>query len=306
MWWTIAAVAVAAATVIGAGPAAAADTATTTAGAASAKSSGITRDELGEAQPLNAPGQTLYLQRVTIPPGEKLVEHFHQGTQVARVVKGVLTYDVISGTAQVARRDGTTESVTGPTTIRLKAGDSLVEVESLAHAGSNAGARPVVIELAALLTTGASLATPVGTGAEGTPIRLTAELVSQETRLNSVGPGNAVAYGWNRLTATAIDASGPVAIEMLGNVSYVNGSGSLFGFVTFTFADGSVLATEMQGAALKAGDTGTTTFASTLGVLDGTGRYLSSTGSGTFTGSRTAALGQPVAATFELTVQPAR
>ncbi|MDQ1432304.1 MAG: hypothetical protein QOF40_2906, partial [Actinomycetota bacterium] len=45
-------------------------------------SNGITRAALGEATPANAPGQVLYLQRVTIAPGAKLVEHFHQGTQV--------------------------------------------------------------------------------------------------------------------------------------------------------------------------------------------------------------------------------
>jgi len=286
-----------------AGPAAAADTGTST--TASTKSSGITRDALGEAQPLNAPGQTLYLQRVTIPPGEKLVEHFHQGTQVARVVTGVLTYDVISGTAQVTRRDGSTESVTGPTTIRLKRGESLVEVQSLEHTGSNAGTQPVVIELAALLNTGAPLATPIGTKVTGTPIRLTGDLVSQETRLATVGPDGTSTYGWNRLTTTANDASGPVAIEMLANVAYTNGSGPFSGFITFTFSDGSTLGVQMQGAATKAAG-GTTTFASTLGVLNGTGKYVNATGTGTFGGSRTATLGQPVAATFELTVQQAK
>ena len=288
-----------------AGPASA-DTATTTtttaaAAAAGAKSGGITRDSLGEAQPLNAPGQTLYLQRVTIPPGEKLVAHFHQGTQVARVVQGVLTYDVISGTAQVTRRDGTTEAVTGPATIRIRSGESLVETESLQHAGSNAGTKPVVIELAALLTTGAPLATPLGTSATGSALRLSGDLVSQETRLTTVGPDGTSTYGWNRLTTTADDPSGPVAIEMLGNVAYTNGSGPLFGFVTFTFSDGSTLGVQMQGTATKAAG-GTTTFASTLGVLNGTGKYVNATGSGTFAGSRAAALGQPVAATFTLNV----
>ena len=289
------------------GPAAADTSATTAASAkASAKASAITRDELGEAQPANAPGQTLYLQRVTIPPGEKLVEHFHQGTQVARVIEGVLTYDVISGTGQVTRRDGSTESVTGPKTVRLKTGESLVEVQSLAHAGSNAGKRPVVIELAALLATGAPLATPVGTNPTGTALKLTGDLVSQETRLTTVGPDSTGTYGWNRLTGTATDASGPVAIEMLGTVAYTNGSGPFFGTITFTFGDGSVLGVQMQGAGTKAADTGVTTFAATLGVLNGTGRYANATGTGTFTGSRAAALGQPVNATFELAVQPAK
>lgn len=280
-----------------AGPVAAADTGGTAATA--------TREELGDAEPLNAPGQTMYLQRVTIPPGAKLADHFHQGTQVARVVKGVLTYDVLSGTVQITRRDGSTESVTAPSTTKIRAGESLVEVESLAHAGSNATKRPVVIELAALLATGAPLATPIHGITGGTLLTITADLTSQGTTLTTVGAGGSVTYGWNRLTGTATGASGPVQVELLGNVAYDNGQGPFFGFVTFTFPDGSVLGTQIQGLATK-DSSGVTTFASTLGVLDGTGPYVGATGTGTFTGSRDAALGQPVKATFTMTVLPAK
>ena len=280
-----------------AGPVAAADT-----GGSSATA---TREELGEAQPLNAPGQTMYLQRVTIPAGAKLAEHFHQGTQVARVVKGVLTYDVLSGTVLITRRDGTTESIAGPATTKIRAGESLVEVESLAHAGSNAGKRPVVIELAALLATGAPLATPVGSGTTGTHLTVTADLTSQGTTRTTVGAGGSVTYGWNRLTGTAAGALAPTQVELLGNVAYDNGQGPFFGFVTFTFGDGSVLGTQIQGLATKDVN-GVTQFASTLGVLDGTGPYVGATGTGTFTGTRDAALGQPVHATFTITVVPAK
>jgi mannose-6-phosphate isomerase-like protein (cupin superfamily) len=271
----------------------------------SGSSATATRDEWGEVQPLKAPGQTLYLQRVTIPPGQQLVDHFHEGTQIAHIVKGVLTYDVISGTVQITRRDGSTESVEGPKTVKLRAGESLVEVESLAHAGANAGTRPVVIDVAALLATGAPLATPLGSAAEGTPLTLTADLTSAMTQLTTVGPDASATYGWNRLTGTATDATGPVQVEMLGNVAYREGAGPFFGFVTFTFSDGSVLGTQMQGVATKDAN-GITQFASTLGVIDGTGRYLGATGSGTFTGSRDAALGQPVDATFDLTLRAAQ
>src|SRR2546430_74089 len=89
-------------------------------------SNGITRAALGEAQPADAPGQELYLQRVTIAPGAKLVEHFHQGTQVARVVSGVLTYDIASGSATVTHVDGKSETIAAPATIKLRPGESLV------------------------------------------------------------------------------------------------------------------------------------------------------------------------------------
>lgn len=269
------------------------------AGDPSSSSKTATRDDLGSAQPLNAPGQTLSLQRVTIPPGVRLVDHFHEGTQVARVVKGVLTYEVLSGTVQVLRRNGSTKAVEGPATVKIRPGESLVEVESLAHTGANRGDEPVVIELASLLATGAPPATPLGPETEGTPLTLTVELISQETSLNDVGPGASVTYGWNRLTGTATDPSGPVQVELLGNVAYQDGAGPFFGFVTFTFADGSVLGTQVHGIATKEVD-GVTQFAATLGVLGGRGRYEQSTGSGTFTGSRAAALGQHVDATFDI------
>src|SRR6476659_2465213 len=133
---------------------------TTTIGSSS--NTGITRADLGSALPANAPGQQLYLQRVTIAPGAKLPEHFHQGTQVAHIISGVLTYDVASGTAVVTRADGKTETVTAPATVQLRRGDGLVETQGLVHHGSNAGKKPVVIEIASLLQAGAQLSRPVG------------------------------------------------------------------------------------------------------------------------------------------------
>jgi hypothetical protein len=61
--------------VVGTGASAAAQTTTTTPTTASTTttapsgSTGITRTDLGSALPANAPGQQLYLQRVTIAPG---------------------------------------------------------------------------------------------------------------------------------------------------------------------------------------------------------------------------------------------
>ena len=94
----------------------------------------------------------------------------------------------------------------------------------------------------------------------------------------------------------------PVAISMLANVDYVSGSGSFFGFVTFTFSDGSTIGTRMQGLSTAAPDGSLTTFTSTLGVVGGTGRYVSTTGSGTFVGERRTALGGDVTATFDLQI----
>jgi quercetin dioxygenase-like cupin family protein len=124
-------------------------------------SNGVTRTELAEGAPANAPGQTLYLQEVRIAPGAKLPTHYHQGTQVASVRKGVLTYEIVSGSATVTRADGTTETFDAPAKIRLTRGDALLEPETDVHLGSNDTKKPVVILVAALLAEGAPLATPV-------------------------------------------------------------------------------------------------------------------------------------------------
>jgi uncharacterized RmlC-like cupin family protein len=131
--------------------------------AAGTTANGVTRTPLGEAVPTNAPGQKLYLQQVTIAPHAKLPEHFHQGTQVAHVVSGVLTYNIVAGVAAVTRADGKHEEFSAPNTVLLQPGDSLVETSTLTHFGANDTDKAVVIELTALLEQGAPLATPVAT-----------------------------------------------------------------------------------------------------------------------------------------------
>ena len=175
-------------------------------------------------------------------------------------------------------------------------------VEVLDQLRPRRGTRPVVIELAALLQEGAPLATPVGEGATGTKLALTADLESQARTLHTAGADDSVVYGWNLLTGTAAPAGAPVQVELQGNVSYVKGTGPIFGFVTYTFADGSTLGVQMQGAATASADGSSTEFAATLGVIGGTGKYASATGTGIFTGSRQAALGATVAASFDLTI----
>src|SRR3954447_6985186 len=115
------------------------------------QASGVTRTPLGEAAPSNAPGQKLYLQQVTIAAHAKLPEHFHEGTQVAHVVSGTLTYNIVSGTAAVMRANGKTQDIAGPNKVLLQPGPPLVETASLVHYGANGTSKPVVIELAALL-----------------------------------------------------------------------------------------------------------------------------------------------------------
>jgi quercetin dioxygenase-like cupin family protein len=163
LWVLVAVAAVAAAAVIGFDVGRHDDNTSrsTPAAAASTSSRGVTRTPLGQATPANAPGQVLYLQQVTIAPKAKLARHFHQGTQVARVISGVLTYNIVSGSGAVTHAGGRTEEVSGPGKIELRPGDSIIETTNLVHFGANDTSHPVVIELAALLQQGAPLATSV-------------------------------------------------------------------------------------------------------------------------------------------------
>jgi quercetin dioxygenase-like cupin family protein len=136
-----------------------------TARTASTTTVAIVKDVLDDvADPPGAPGRTLSLVRYTIAPGAKLPPHVHPGVQMARIESGTLTYTIESGTAQV-RRAGTKDhvAVSGPTTITLKAGDSVVEPGDMVHFGANRGEVPLVIIATLLTEDGHELAEPVTT-----------------------------------------------------------------------------------------------------------------------------------------------
>jgi len=272
------------------------------AAAATGEKEPVRRTIWGATLPVNAPGQDLTLQQVVIDSGAELPEHFHEGTQVASIRSGVLTYHAVSGSVAVTRADGSTETVTGPGTVKLRRGDWIVEPESLVHYGENQGEKPVVLELVALLRDGAPLSTAVGDGPGTTPLHFETLLASESRTLYQTGPDAAITYGWNRLLGTATVDGQDVAIEMLGSVDYTAGSGPFSGFVTFRFPDGSSLTVTMQGITAARPDGADASFAATLGVIGGSGTYAEAAGSGTFTGSRPAELGGQVNATFDLDV----
>jgi hypothetical protein len=274
---------------------------TATAAAAASDKVPVTRSVYGKTAPDNAPGQEMYLQQVVIAPGGKLPEHFHEGTQLATIRSGVLTYNVVAGTAVVTRANGKTVNVKGKGVVTLRKGDTLVEAQSLVHYGSNKGKVPVVILLTALLHEGAPLSTPVGEGDQSTkPMHIETTLSSQSRTLRQVGTDGLKTYGWNQLTGTSSLQGAPVDVELLGSVDYDNGEGPFSAFITFKYADGSTLATSAQGITTVDAARGTTNFNASLGVIGGTGTYATTTGSGTFMGSRTTALGGDVKATFDL------
>ena len=121
---------------------------------------GITRTDLGVAQPATAPGLELGLWHYVIPAGAVLPPHTHAGWQIARIAEGELTYTIIAGQGTLISADGARTPV-GPGTYTLKAGDSIVENPELQHFGANATDQPVTIVAGTLYTEGAPLSLPL-------------------------------------------------------------------------------------------------------------------------------------------------
>jgi len=113
-----------------------------------------------------APQRTMVLSRVVVNPGAKLAPHRHEGTQIARIESGVLTYTVERGSAVI--REGESDqsprvvrTIQAGQTAKVRAGQWMVEQPSDIHRAANRGSVQVVIYLATLLKTGAPPSTPV-------------------------------------------------------------------------------------------------------------------------------------------------
>jgi quercetin dioxygenase-like cupin family protein len=111
-----------------------------------------------------AKGKTLGLSRVTIPAGGTIALHHHEGTQVAYIQAGVLTYTVKSGSVAVMSgpSDNPTvvRKINGGQTAKIRAGQWIVEQPSTVHQAANNGSAKIVIYLSTLLRTGAPPSTP--------------------------------------------------------------------------------------------------------------------------------------------------
>jgi quercetin dioxygenase-like cupin family protein len=101
---------------------------------------------------------------VTIPVGGQIALHHHEGTQIAFIQKGVLSYTVQSGSVTVM--SGPAESakvvlkIGAGQTGRIIAGQWIAEQPSTIHQAANNGSTPIVIYLSTLLRTGAPPSTP--------------------------------------------------------------------------------------------------------------------------------------------------
>jgi quercetin dioxygenase-like cupin family protein len=126
----------------------------------------VVRQALAKStHPRGAPGRVLGLSRVVIRPGAKLALHHHQGTQIARVTTGVLTYRVHTGSVTVKRGDPdgnprVVRRIRAGQTGKIRPGNWIVEQPNDHHRAANRGSKRIVIYLATLLKRGAPPSTP--------------------------------------------------------------------------------------------------------------------------------------------------
>ena len=137
-----------------------------TAFGASAPAPAPVRKALAQTEQVQgAPGRTMVLSKVTVPPGAKLAVHHHLGTQISRVEAGTLSYTVRRGEAELFEGESEeprlVRTITAGKTAQIRAGQWLVEQPSDIHQAANRGSAPVVIYLATLLRDGAPPSTPV-------------------------------------------------------------------------------------------------------------------------------------------------
>jgi len=132
-----------------------------------------------------------------------------------------------------------------------------------------------------------------------TSLRAPVQATSAESKLIKVGPAGSKTYGWNRLVGPSKTNRGPMEMEMLGNVNYVNGNGRFFGFITLTNPGGDLLSMSMNGVAKVLPD-GVTTLNAELTIIGGTGDYIEANGKGTMTGTRQAVVGAPIDIVLDL------
>ena len=129
-------------------------------------------------------------------------------------------------------------------------------------------------------------------------IKVEASIASQQKITHTVSPNGRRVYGFNLLVGRDERGSNPIDVEMLANVNYLKGNGPFFGFITFTAKDGSTIGVQMNGKARALTNGTVTNFSAPLKVIGGTGKWLQAAGKGTFTGSRSAALGTEVKSKF--------
>lgn len=116
--------------------------------------SGVTTEVLGRLEPAQAPGQALYLLRVTFAPGGAVTAHVHPGATVYHLAAGALRFTLLAGEARIVRAVGGTPAAATPTAaevvpvgeeLTLVAGDTVYYDGAAVQVERNDGDVPAVV-----------------------------------------------------------------------------------------------------------------------------------------------------------------
>lgn len=121
-----------------------------------------------------APGQTVYLVRLSFEPGSEAAAHGHPGTTVLAIDSGTLGFTLQQGTVHVVRGAGTgaTEAEVvseAGAEISLNPGDAIYYEDDVIHSVRNAGDEPASVLATLVLEAGQPLLLPAEMEMAATP-----------------------------------------------------------------------------------------------------------------------------------------
>ncbi|MFA7266528.1 MAG: hypothetical protein WC054_09475 [Candidatus Nanopelagicales bacterium] len=128
----------------------------------------------------------------------------------------------------------------------------------------------------------------------GYPVEFKSTLRSVQSRVNDVGTSGNQTYGVNVLEGSTEINDVYVKVRMLGTVDYTDKSGTIGGFLELIWQDGTVLGFRQNGTATFDKSSKETEFDATLETVNGSGKAVGTTGTGTLTGTRPGSLGASV------------
>lgn len=123
-----------------------------------------------------------------------------------------------------------------------------------------------------------------------------------DTTFYTVGPEQ---FGVGRLASVVDIAGEPVVFEVLVSLEYIDGSGPFTGFISLYWPNGDAVACRYEATVVR-DDNGDSRWTSVVHVIDGSGSLTGASGIGTVSGFRSAALGNSVEYSVDLTIQRKR
>ncbi len=128
-------------------------------GTSSTGSPAVTTETLGRLETPQAPGQALYLLRVTFDPGSSATAHIHPGSTVYHLEAGVLQFTLKAGKATIVRAaagvladasSAAAEPLTVGQEMTMVAGDTIFYDGSAVQLERNDGTKPAVVTISNL------------------------------------------------------------------------------------------------------------------------------------------------------------